>query len=300
MSSAKKITKNALIIFAGDIASRLISLFVIIFLARYLGVEQFGTYNFVFAFLTLFSILKNLGLHDILAREMACNSSSSSKLIGNVYVLKIILSLFSILLCITVTSLLSYPKEISYYIYVASLTILFTSFSDFYSVIFQVNYRMDYNIYANLIFKFVFAISVFLIIYLRETLMFVFLAIVLGEMIKTAINYHFSKKFVKPRFELDYGLLGHLIKEASPIALTSVISIIYYRTDVIMLSVMLNNSAVGIYSAAYKLVEPLSLIATSLAIPLFAYMSSVFKSSRSQLLKARKMLQHQLEKALNH
>jgi len=148
---------------------------------------------------------------------------------------------------------------------------------------------MEYNIIAKLTFKVLSAGLIFWIIFSHGTLMQVMIALVFSEMVKMLISYSFSRKLVKPRFEIDFGLWRYLLKEALPIALYSVIYIIYFRIDVVMLSMMQGDAPVGIYSAAYKLSEPLSLIPYALMISLFPIMSASFKSSEERLIKSYKL-----------
>ena len=56
-----------------------------------------------------------------------------------------------------------------------------------------------------------------------------------------------------------------------------------------MLSMMKGDASVGLYSAAYKLSEPLSLIPSALVISLFPIMSASFKSSREELIKTYRL-----------
>lgn len=108
-------------------------------------------------------------------------------------------------------------------------------------------------------------------------------------MVKTLINYFYSRKFVRARLDLDFKLWKYLLKEALPIAFSSVIIIIYFRIDVVMLSMIQGDAPVGIYSAAYKLSEPLSLITSALMISLFPIMSASFKSSKETLIKTYRL-----------
>ena len=62
MSIVRKVAKNTGIIIAGDIVNKIISLFLIIYLARYIGAAGYGTYSFVFAFLSFFGIITDLGI----------------------------------------------------------------------------------------------------------------------------------------------------------------------------------------------------------------------------------------------
>jgi len=115
------------------------------------------------------------------------------------------------------------------------------------------------------------------------------IALVFSEMVKTSLNYLFSRKFVKPQFVIDFGLWKYLFKEALPLAVTSVMWVIYYQIDKIMLSVMMGDAPVGIYSAAYKLCEPFSLIPGALMVSLFPIMSAYFKCSKERLIKSYRL-----------
>jgi len=285
LSTVRRVARNTSIIIVGDIVFRLISLVVTIYLARYLGTAGFGKYNFVFAYLAFFNILTDLGLQTILVREMSRDPSITPKLIGNAYIIRLILTVTAIISSIVVISLMSYPADTTTYVYIASLTLLFVSFSDFYRTIFEANLRMEYNITAKLVFKFLSAVLILWIIFAKGTLLHIMIALVLSEMVKTLLNYSFSRKFVTPQFKIDFGLWKYLIKECLPLALSSIIIIIYSRIDVIMLSIMKGDVPVGLYSAAYKLSDPFLLIPSALGVSLFPIMSKSFRNSREELIR---------------
>jgi len=287
--TVQKIAKNTGVIITGNVIFKLVSLFVTIYLARYLGTAGFGKYSFVFAYLAFFNIITDLGLQQILVREMARNPSTAPKLIGNAYVIRLLLTVFAVVLSIVIITLLPYPADTTLYVYIASFTLLFISFSDFYATIFQANLAMEYNVIAKLAFKSVSTGLIFWIIFSHGTLVQVIIALVLSEMVKTLLSYAFSRKFVRPQFIIDFGLWKYLLKEALPLALTSVMWVIYYQIDKVMLSVMQGDASVGIYSAAYKLCEPFSLISGALMISLFPLMSVYFKSSKDRLIKSYRL-----------
>ena len=286
MGTVQRVAKNTSIIIVGNIIFRLISLFVTIYLARYLGTAGFGKYSFVFAYLAFFSILTDLGLQQILVREMSRDASIAPKLIGNAYIIRLILTVLAVVSSIGLITLMSYPADITTCVYIAAFTLLFISFSDFYATIFQTNLRMEYNVFAKMAFKVLSAGLILWIIFSHGTLIDIMIALVFSESIKTLLNYSFSRKFVRPQFEIDFGLWKHLLKESLPLAMTSVFWVIYYELDKIMLSMMTDDTSVGIYSAAYKLCDPFLLIPSALMISLFPLMSISFKTSQDRLIKS--------------
>ncbi|NQE44620.1 hypothetical protein C5S31_01185 [ANME-1 cluster archaeon GoMg2] len=289
MSTVQRVAKNTGIIIIGEIVCKIIALFTLIYLARYLHPVEFGKYSFVFAYLTFFGIITDLGFHAILVRDMSCDQSNTAKLIGNAYVIKVLLVIFAVTLSLVVITLTSYPSDTATYVYIATFTLLFSSFSYFYQAIFEANLRMEYHLIARIIFRILLAILILWVIFSHGTLMQVMFIMVFSEMVKTLISYAFSRKFVRPRFEIDWVLWKYLFKESLPLSLSSVIWIIYSQIDIVMLSPMKGDVSVGLYSAAYRLFEPLIFIGSALMLSLFPLMSKYYKNSKEKLIKSYKL-----------
>ena len=66
-----------------------ISLFVGIYVARYLGPERYGLLSYALSFVWLFSSLASFGLDDILVRELVKIPDQRQNLIGTVFWLKL-------------------------------------------------------------------------------------------------------------------------------------------------------------------------------------------------------------------
>ena len=62
-----------------------ISLFVGIYVARYLGPERYGLLSYALSFVWLFSSLASFGLDDILVRELVKLPDQRQNLIGTVF-----------------------------------------------------------------------------------------------------------------------------------------------------------------------------------------------------------------------
>lgn len=289
LGTVQRVAKNTGIVIIGNVISRLISLVVIIYLARYLGIVGFGKFTFVFAYLAFFMLLPDLGLQNILVREISRNPSKAPNVIGNSYIIRLILSIIAIVLSMITITFVSYPEDTKTYVYIAAFTLLFQSFSNLHSSLFIANLRMEYDVYAKLVFRILSACLILRVIFLHGTLAQIMAIMVFSEVIRMLISYMFSRKFVKPRFEIDLGLWKYLIKESLPLALSAAIWTLYHYIDIVMLSPMSGDDAVGIYSAAHKLVEPFSLIPMAVMVSLFPIMSKSFKKSEDIILKSYRL-----------
>jgi len=82
---------------------------------------------------------------------------------------------------------------------------------------------------------------------------------------------------------INLALWKSLVRVSWPFALLILLTSIYSRIDVVMLSLMSGESAVGFYSSGYRLTETLTLIPAALMLSLFPLMSHYFSSAKEKL-----------------
>lgn len=75
MNQIQRIVKNMGVTGATQVLTALISFVLLIYLARFLGEANFGKYNFAFSFTSLFAIFADLGINQLLVREIARKSN---------------------------------------------------------------------------------------------------------------------------------------------------------------------------------------------------------------------------------
>ena len=93
--------RNTSWLFAEKILRMFVGLFVGIWVARYLGPEQFGLFSYAQSFVGLFTAIATLGLDGIVIRELVKDESRRDELIGTAFWLKLI-GAFGVLLVLAV------------------------------------------------------------------------------------------------------------------------------------------------------------------------------------------------------
>ncbi|SFM56886.1 flippase [Methanolobus profundi] len=283
MKTARKVATNTTAILFGNIVVKGLALLISINLARYLGVEYFGEYNFVITYLSLFVFLANFGLDSILIRDISRNKFNVNIFVSNVLMIRILTSLLSIILAITVVYVLDYPAETIMHVSLLSLILLFQGLSYLFESVFHGNLKMHYSSISMVVSKLFYALAVFILIILDEQLISFFYLYVITEFIRALISIYYSRKFVSIRMSIDLKLCKYLLKECIPFIVGYALLIIYYRIDILMLSKMEGNIAVGLYSAAYKLTDPLLFIPGALVSVLMPIMSANYVNNRPKL-----------------
>ncbi|MEK6737405.1 MAG: oligosaccharide flippase family protein, partial [Planctomycetota bacterium] len=87
-ASLQNILANTGWLFADRILRMVVGLFVGVWIARYMGPEQFGVYNYALVFVGMFSALSNLGLDGIVVRNVVRNPARMDTILGTAFFLK--------------------------------------------------------------------------------------------------------------------------------------------------------------------------------------------------------------------
>ena len=100
--SIKKVLGNTGWLISDKIIRMAIGLFVAAWVARYLGPDQYGLLNFSLALVALVGVLSNLGLQELIIRNIVKDPEKRDDLLGTAFVIKavggILVFIFSILL----------------------------------------------------------------------------------------------------------------------------------------------------------------------------------------------------------
>lgn len=284
MSIIKTIARNTLVLLAGQVITVVLTYFYTIYTARYLGAEDFGILSFAIAFTGISCLLADLGLSIFITREVSRNNLLASKYVGNVLVIKTILTIITIGFTATVINLLGYPPKTVMVVYLITLSTIFTSFTNMFNSIFQAFQKMEYISTGRILYSILMFAGI--LVTIHKNMDIIFFASVYFFVSLIALGYSFYicvRKFIIPKIELDFKFWKYLLKESIPFWMTSVFVIIYFRMDMIMLSIMKGDEAVGWYAASYRLIDGLSIIPSILMSVMFPVFSKCYVDSKNSL-----------------
>jgi PST family polysaccharide transporter len=225
--------------------------------ARYLGPSQFGLLNYGLAIYALFNIMSNLGLDFVVVRDIALDESGEPQILGTAFVLKAVASVATTVAAIVAARLLE-PHNSALIIIVALMS--FASISQALDVIdylFQAKTRSRYAVVPRNIAFVAASIARLAAVFMHLSLLsFAWIAAleVLGAEIGLGISYLHFRRFT-PRWNWHLPRAKALLSESWPLLMSSVLIMIYMRTDQILLGKMASKAVVGQYTAAIRLSE---------------------------------------------
>ena len=278
-------------LFADKILRMGVGLFVGVWIALYLGPEQFGLWNFAIAFAALFGAFATLGLDGIVVRELVKNPERQNELLGSAFALKLIGGAVTLLIALFAISLVRSGETLTLWLVgLSAAGFIFQSVNviDFY---FQAKVQSKYTIYAaNAAFILMTLVKISLLLTSAPLIAFAWAG--LGEIALTAIfllvAYRFNHHNMR-EWRYDGRVARELLKASWPLILSGLAIMIYMRIDQIMIGQMLGDKEVGLYSAAVRISE------VWYFIPM-AIVSSVFPAIIEAKKKSETLYNQRLQK----
>lgn len=265
----QRLISNTGWLFADRILRIGVGLVLSVWIARFLGPDQYGLFNYAGAFVALFSIFATLGLDGIVVRELVHDPERKDEILGTAFTLKLVGGGFTLLAAVTGILILR-PAEPLVQLLVAIIAAgtIFQSFDaiDFW---FQARVESRFSVYArSSAFLLVSALKIFLILENAPLIAFAWAGTVelllgaLGLLLAYRMNGQQSLAW-----NVSTQRIKQTMKDSWPLALSGVAVMIYMKIDQVMLGQMLGNKAVGVYSAAIRISEvwyfiPMSIVAS--------------------------------------
>ena len=265
--------------------------FIGIWLARYLGPDDFGVLSYAESFVYLFAAFAALGLDQIVVRELVKDDSKRDEILGTTLVLRLLGFVIMFGGIILVTSFLSNTTLTNTMVMVIALTIGFQSIRgiDFY---FQSKVLSKYTAISNLIAVGVLSIVKVLLIISEAPLIYFAYALVL-EWVLIALGYiisytHHKLSIIKWRFK--FSVAKDLLKKSWFLIIGSVAAALYMKIDQVMINEILDERSVGMYSVAVKLTSIWIFVTVAITQSVFPSLVSTRKKDKALFLKRLQQL----------
>jgi O-antigen/teichoic acid export membrane protein len=243
-------------LFLERILGMFISLLVGVYVARYLGPDNYGLLSYANSFVGLFMFLATLGLDSILVRELVRDEKKRDELLGTTFILKIIGSLLLLGVVLATVKVTTNDSFTNLLIFIIALGTIFQSFQviDFY---FQSKVLSKYTVYIQIISEILSATMKLILIFLKKNLLYFAIVILIENIVLAAgsMVMYTKQKLSFFNWKLKYNLAKNLLKNSWPLMLSSITISIYMRIDQVMIKNILDTKAVGNYAVAVRLVE---------------------------------------------
>ncbi len=246
-----------------------VGLLVGVWIARYLGPEQFGLLNYALAFVALFTAVANLGLNGIVVRDLVQDPANAETTMGTAFVLSVLGGFSAFCLSLLAISYARPDDELAKFIVVLLSLLMVFKATDVARYWFESQVQSKYVVWMeNGAFLAISAVKIGLIVAEAPLMAFVWAMFVESLIVAVGLLGIYAWKGGKlTAWRFRFARAKVLLKDSWPLILSGLAIMVYMRIDQIMLGQMLGDESVGIYSAAVRISEiwyfiPIAIVAS--------------------------------------
>ncbi len=277
------------------ILQKVISFSFFIILARFLIPADLGKYYLAISFTTIFAVFIDLGLANVLIREVAKTKERSQQLLGNVLAIKIPLALLSLIALAILINIVGYPVLTRQLVYLSSICMVLDSFTLIFFACIRGWHNLIFESLGAVIFQLIILALGFTALRLNLGLKWLMVATITAS----SFNFFYSSILVRFKWKiklwprLDPELIKTIIKIAIPFGLFGILQRLYTYLDTVLLSVLAGDKFVGLYQIAFKIIFALQFLP-------MAFIASLYPAFAAYWARNRQQLAITFERAMNY
>jgi len=271
-------------------ANYILPLITLPYLVRVLGVEYFGLLAFATATVTYFSILTDYGFNLTATKEISVHRDNKAKVIeifSSVMTIKVILMFVSfLLLTILVFSFEKFSQDALVYFLTFGTVVGQVLFPIWF---FQGMERMKYITYLNILSKVIFTIAIFVFVQEQSDFYLVPLLTSIGFLVAGVWSLYLVRKKFGVSFQMQTNLTikKHFI-DGWDVFVSRIFVSLYTTINIFLLGLFTNNTIVGYYSVAEKIINAVGGLFTPANQTIYPYMAKLYKSQKEKFFSFTK------------
>lgn len=287
MKLAAILSARFALLVAGRIGLLLISIVVMALLTRHLGPEGFGHYRAAVAYLGLVVLLLDLGLSSIFVREISRAGAEQAKIIGNALTLRLVIAVAAMTFAVGLALVLPFDVSAQLGILAGSVGFVAYSFHLLLFGLFQQKLRQHGVVIAEIAGGGILLAAVVLFIRAGAEPLWFVASLAFSYFCTLCITLLYARRLVRFGLQVDLSEWSRLARAALPVAGMSLLTVVAFRADSVLLALLSGPEAVGLYGVPIKVFESLMgivILFVGLFAPLMARTANVAPAEFSALL----------------
>jgi O-antigen/teichoic acid export membrane protein len=274
MSTTRRIAHNTGIQLIGKIISTVLGLVAFGIMARYLAPERFGWYVTTISFLQFIAILVDFGLIPVTAQMMGEKKIEEQTLLQNLLGYRFVTAIFFLALAPVIALFFPYPIEVKIAIAFTTVNMLSVAMNQIFTGYYQSKLRMYIQAIGEVIGRIVLLGGLALILWTDAGFLPLMIVVSIASVAYTAVMWISATKDARPTFAFDMSIWKAITIKMWPIAISIIFNVIYLKGDTIILSLYADQTTVGIYGAAYRVIDiiaQMAMLMMGIMLPLLAF-----------------------------
>lgn len=258
MSIARAVAANTVVQIVGKVISTAIGVIVAGLMMRLLDQDGFGAYSTANAFLQVFAIIIDLGLNVMVVQmlgERAGDKAFEDRATSAVFSLRFWTALIVLSIAPIIGLFTGYSHEIKVAFFAIWASFFFTALNQIVIGIQQRHLKSHIIAISEVAGRVILLAGVILGVVQHWGLIPIVLVVSLGGMVNFFINFLFARRYASFKLVVDWDFWKTTLLRTWPIGASVFFTLIYYKSDTLILSWARPLNEVGIYGAAYRVLE---------------------------------------------
>ena len=221
----------------------------------YLGVEGFGELAIIFAFVPLLAIVSDLGIPMVLGRELAKAPERGDELGGAMLAVRLASSAFLFCLFLALVPLLPYEHDVKVALAIAAGGVALGALAGFPAAFFQLHLRLDLAAVVDVVSALVGVGLVACVVAFDLGFYALVATLPAGALAAGLVAFALSRRFWRLNLRAGWSRTLPLLRDALPLGVVSILGLLHFKVDSLMLSVLRPAEDLGIYAVAYRFLE---------------------------------------------
>jgi len=255
-----------------------------------LQAEGLGSYSTAMAFFSLGGLACNLGLSNFIPRELAKDLTQTNRYFLHTSVLILISSVVVAMFFVLLVPFFGYSTQTTVSIFLVSLALAPTTLQLVTGSVFISHQRGEFVTISTLVWTTIRMIVSLYLLFRGDGV----IALVAAYTIISYLNYFNSLYFYmrhieKPRWEFDFTFFKSMLSDLKSFVALGVGGSLFNQAETVILSLVQNETEVGFYSAAYRLITVWYVIPGSFMEVVFPVLTRTYQHSpdKSQAIQQK-------------
>lgn len=248
-----RVFRNASWLIIGKVIQMVLSFFIGLLTARYLGPGNYGLISYAGTYTTFFATFCTLGLNAVIVKEFVNHPDEEGTILCTSIVLRVFSSIASMVAIVGISSFVDKGEPVTRIIVaICALNMVFQVF-DTFNYWFQAHLLSKYSAIATLIAYVSLSIYRVVLLVLQADVYWFAFATSIDYVVLAIVLAVAYKKQSGPKFKFSFQKGKVLLKASYHFILSNMMVQIYGATDKFMLKQMIGETSVGYYTTAVGL-----------------------------------------------
>lgn len=248
---------NSLWLFVDKISKLLLGLYTTALIAKHIGPNQFGIWNYVIALFAIIAVFSTLGLDKIIVKELLQHPDNQQDILSSALILKLSAGIISFLGYISIVYLTKTDDSIYFYCaFVTSLNFFLQTF-DVFDYYFQSKNKIQFVVIPRVIIFLLFSVIKIYFIFITPQKLIFFVWLTFFESLCTylLVIVIAIKLKVLEKVNVNIEKTRRILKQGFPLMFAGLAVIVYVKIDQLLLDKFSTPFELGQYVAASRISE---------------------------------------------